>query len=31
MTDCTQPAGIFKGTLFVSVDRSVGLYEIVRY
>ncbi len=26
-----QPAGLFKGTLFINVDSSVWLGEIVRY
>jgi predicted nucleic acid-binding Zn ribbon protein len=26
-----QPAGLFKGTLFIKVDNSVWLGEIVRY
>jgi len=26
-----QPAGLHKGTLFVTVDSSVWLHEIVRY
>ena len=31
VTEHAQPAGIRKGTLFVSVDSSVWLDEIVRY
>jgi len=31
ITDHAQPAGIVKGTLFVKIDSSVWLDEIVRY
>ena len=31
VTEHAQPSGIHKGTLFVSVDSSVWLDEIVRY
>jgi hypothetical protein len=31
MTEHAQPTGIHKGTLFVTVDNSVWLNEIVRY
>jgi hypothetical protein len=31
VTAHAQPTGIFKGTLFVTVDSSVWLNEIVRY